>query len=226
MIIPITKLYTEYSGELILDEEIVKNIEKEWNEIIKNNVNNYYNGNMYCATKFDVSIPLISFSKTKFASLMYAKRTNKIIINSLFSSSYIKTSDNYIGVVLNSNNRLNTIGGMASDEDIIDNKFDYNKCLIREFKEELGIDLNNNDMFDIKLKYLKYPNRNENGSIGTLFEIKTNYTSNELQEIFNNSEHDTEVKQLMFYNQDNLDELYNYDNKIVYLDELFKLIFG
>ena len=226
MIIPITKLYTEYSGELILDEEIVKNIEKEWNETIKNNVNNYYNGNMYCATKFDVSIPVISFSKTKFASLMYAKRTNKIIINSLFSSSYIKTSDNYIGVVLNSNNRLNAIGGMASDEDIIDNKFDYNKCLIREFKEELGIDLNNNDMFDIKLKYLKYPNRNENGSIGTLFEIKTNYTSNELQEIFNNSEHDTEVKQLMFYNQDNLDELYNYDNKIVYLDELFKLIFG
>lgn len=226
MIIPIKALYTEYNGDLILDSGIEKNIEKEWNEIIKNNINNYFNGNIYCVTKFDESIPSISFSKTKFSSLMYAKKTNEIIINSLFSASYVKTSDNYICIILNNNNRLNTIGGMASDEDIIDNKYDYNKNLIREFKEELGIDLNNNDMFDVNLKYLKYPNTNENGSFGTLFEIKTKYTKNELQEIFNNNEHDAEVKQLMFYNQDNINELYNYDNKTVYLDELFEIIYS
>lgn len=226
MIKPIKTLYTEYNGDLNFDEELEKDIEKEWNEVIKNNVNNYFNGNIYCVTKFDDSIPSISFSKTKFSSLMYAKRTGKIIINPLFSASFIKTSDDYTCIILNNNNRLNTIGGMASDDDVIDNIYDYNKCLTRELKEELGVDLNNNDMFDVNLKYLKYPNMNENGSFGTLFEIKTKYTRNELQEIFNNNIHDTEVKQLMFYNEDNIKDLYNYDNKEVYLDELFKIIYS
>ena len=68
MIKPIKTLYTEYNGDLNFDEELEKDIEKEWNEVIKNNVNNYFNGNIYCVTKFDDSIPSISFSKTKFSS--------------------------------------------------------------------------------------------------------------------------------------------------------------
>ena len=227
MIRSIKELHTEYNGDLILDKEIKEKINKKWQElIIGKDPKNFFNGDIYCVTSFDESIPLIIFSKTKFASLMYAKETKEIMIHSLFSASYVRTSDNYVCIILNYNNKLNTIGGLASDEDIINNKFDYKKCLIREFKEELGIDLNNNEKFDIYLRFLKHPKENEMGGFGTLFEIKTKYTHDELQGMFNNNDHDSEVKQLIFFNQDNYKEILNHNLREVYFDELFDLIFS
>lgn len=230
MIKKISKLNTIYNGKLNIKEETVYKIKTLWDDFIKDkNPNDFFDGDIYCVSDIDDDIPLITFYKTKYSSLIYAKQTSDLIVRSLFSAGYVKTSDDYICIILNNRNILNTIGGMASNEDIIDNTFDYCGCFIREFKEELGIDLNNNDQFTINLKYLKYPGQAEiNNSfypVGTLFEVNTKYTSNELLEIFNNSKHESEVKVLKFYNQSTYNEIYDLDNKIDYLDELFDLIF-
>ncbi len=231
MIKKIAKLKTIYDGELIVDDLTKNEIESVWETFFKNkNHNDFFDGDIYCVTNIDDSVPIITISKTKYSYLIYAKRTNKLIVRSLFSAGYIKTSDNYVCIILNNKNRLNTIGGMASNEDIINNKFDYKKCFIREFKEELGIDLNNNENFTIDLKYLKYPDFNELNKafypVGTLFEVNTKYTSKELLAFFNNIDHDEkEVKEIKFYNHNNFREIYSCNNKVEYLDELFALLF-
>lgn len=230
MIKPVEELKTIYDGDLIIDDENKKGIEENWNEFIKDkNPGDFFDGDIYCVTEIHDSESTLKISKTKYSSMIYALFTKKMIIRSLFSASYIKTIDNYVCIILNKRDQLNTIGGMASNEDIIDNKFDYTKCLIREFNEELGIDLNNNDEFMIDLKYLKYPSGDDMEKsyypVGTLFEINTNHTKNELIQIFNNTIHENEVKELKFYNQDNFDDVFSYDKKVEYIDELFTLIF-
>lgn len=230
MIKKIDKLNTIFNGELIVDDLTKKEIEKEWIKFSKDkNPKDFFDGDIYCVTDIDESVPLISISKTKYSYLIYAQKTNKLVIRSLFSAGYIRTSDNYVCIILNNRNRLNTIGGMANNRDIKDDKFDYDGCLIREFKEELGIELDSNLNFKIKLEYLKYPQGKDLDDsfypVGTLYEIKTKYTKDELIDIFNNSKHDCEVKNLKFYNQDNYNEIYSYDKKAEYLDELFNVLF-
>lgn len=230
MIKKVGKLNTIFNGELIVDDLTKKEIEKEWIKFSKDkNPKDFFDGDIYCVTDIDESVPLISISKTKYSYLIYAQKTNKLVIRSLFSAGYIRTSDNYACIILNNRNRLNTIGGMANNRDIKDDKFDYDGCLIREFKEELGIELDSNLNFKIKLEYLKYPQGKDLDDsfypVGTLYEIKTKYTKDELIDIFNNSKHDCEVKNLKFYNQDNYNEIYSYDKKAEYLDELFNVLF-
>lgn len=230
MIKRISELDTVYDGDLFINEENLRNIETLWNDFIKDkDPGDYFNGDVYCVTDVDDSVPLIKIAKTKYSSIVYAQKTNNMIARSLFSAGYIKTSDNYICIILNKIDRLNCIGGMASNDDFINDKYDYNKCFIREFKEELGIDLNNNKDFLMNLKYLKYPSASEINEayypVGTLFEVTTKYTSKELVDIFKNSEHETEVKELKFYNENNFKEVYSYDKKTGYLDELFNLLF-
>ena len=230
MIKSIDKLNTIYDGELIVDDLTKLEIGQVWIDFTKNkNSDDFFDGDIYFVTDIDDNVPSIKFSKTKYSYLIYAKKTNKLIVRSLFSAGYIRTKDNYIGIILNNRNRLNTVGGMASNQDIKDDKFDYTWCLIREFYEELGIDLNNDSNFDIILKYLKYPTKDDLNisfyPVGTLFEIKTKYTKNEILEIFNTSEHEPEVKDLRFYNRENYNEVYLYENKTEYLDELFKILF-
>ena len=230
MIKKIDKLNTIYNGIIKVDESIQNEIKNNWKEFIKDkNPNDFFDGDIYCATNIDDSKPSINFSKTKYSYMIYAKITKKIIIRSLFSAGYIRTSDNYICIILNNRNELNAIGGMASNEDIKDNKFDYNNCIIREIKEELGINIKNNPNFKLILKYLKYPNNDDLKKtyypVGTLYEINTKYTKKELISLYNKKEHDSEVKELMFYNNDNYKDIYAYDKKTEYLDELTRILF-
>lgn len=230
MIKAINKLNIIYDGDLIIDDDTSKNIKEVWNNFIKDkNPNDYYDGDIYCVTNISLENLSMNVSKTKFSSLIYAKKTNNLIIRSLFSAGYIRTIDNYICIILNKRNILNTIGGMADNIDFKDNQFDCEGCLIREVEEELGINLMNNNDFEVILKYLKYPSEVElNESyypVGTLYEIKTKYTKEELIDLYLKTKHDSEVKDLKFYDKCNYKEVYSYDNKEEYLDELFKLLF-
>ena len=161
--------------------------------------------------------------------MVYANKTKEIIVRSLFSAGYIRTADDYVCIILNNRNKLNSIGGMAANQDIINNSFDYEGCIVREIKEELGIDISNDSKFEMNLRFLKYPNKDELLEafypVGTLYEIKTLYTRDKLIDILNNNKHDKEIKELKFYNKSNFNELYSYDNKVEYLDELFRILF-
>ncbi len=231
MIKAINKLNIIYDGDLIIDDDTNKSIKEVWNNYIKDkNPNDYYDGDIYSVTSINQDNVSLHISKTKFSSLIYAKMTNNLTIRSLFSTSYLKTKDNYICIILNKRNKINAIGGMADNKDFKDNQFDYEGCLIREVKEELGINLKDNNNYEVILKYLKYPLEEELNksyySVGTLYEINTKFTKDELINIFNNSKHDDEVKKLMFYDENNYKELFLYDNKAEYLEELFNILFN
>ena len=43
--------------------------------------------------------------------------------------------------------------------------------------------------------------------------------------MFNINKHESEVKELRFYNKENYKEIYTYKNKTEYLDELFNVLF-
>ena len=232
MIKIINDLDTLFVGDLVFDDTITSRIKEEWNEFIKDkDSDSFYDGDIYCVTDIDDKIPLIKISKSKFSCLYYARKTNKITVRSLFSAGFITTSDNYVCIILNNRgNKLNAIGGMADNKDFINNKFDYYKCLVREFMEELGFDLINDSNFDAILRFLKYPSEEESNKafypVGTLYEIKTKYTKDQLIDMFNNNEHDNEVKELKFYNNDNYKEVYSYNSKTDYLDEFVINVLG
>ena len=231
MIKIINNLDTKFGGNLIIDETITKRIEGEWNNFIKDkDPKDFFDGDIYCVTDIDDNVPSITICKTKFSFLLYAKKSNEITIRSLFSAGYITTSDNYVCIILNNrDNKLNLIGGMADNKDFINNKFDYYKCLVREFMEELGFDLVDDSNFDVILRFLKYPSVEELNKayypVGTLYEIKTNYTKDQLLDMFNKNNHDREVKELRFFNSNNYKEIYSYKSKADYLDELFSILF-
>ncbi len=230
MIKKIDKLNTIYKGELIVDDFTKKEVEKVWIEFSKDkSPSDFYDGDIYCVTDIDDKVPSINILKTKYSYLVYAKVTNRLIVRSLFSAGYIRTIDNYVCIILNNRDRLNTIGGMASNQDIKDGRFDYDGCLVREVREELGINLSNDYNFEIILKYLKYPARGELNipfyPVWTLYEIKTNYKKEELIDAFDKNGHDSEIKELRSYNKDNYKEIYSYKNKTEYLDELFIKLF-
>ena len=230
MIKPIKKLKTIYMGDLILDDDIRLKVKDFWVDFSKDkDPNEFYDGDIYCVIDIDDVEPSIRFKKTKYSYLVYANKTKEIIVRSLFSAGYIRTADDYVCIILNNRNKLNSIGGMAANQDIINNSFDYEGCIVREIKEELGIDISNDSKFEMNLRFFKYPNKDELLEafypVGTLYEIKTLYTREELIDILNNNKHDKEIKELKFYNKSNFNELYSYDNKVDYLDELFRILF-
>ncbi len=170
---------------------------------------------------FKVNMELI-----KYSYIVYAQRYGKIKTRSLFSSGYIITSDNYIGLVVDQRNRIDLVGGMASLEDISNNEYRPEKCLAREVKEEIGMDLFSNNT-KVTLKYFNYPSKKENEKnhypVGLIYEIKTDYTMKDIRKIFDNTKRDGEIKDIIFLEHDNYKILKGY-RKRDYLDELLSLI--
>ena len=167
---------------------------------------------------------------------MYYKNQKDGDIRSLFSGAYILTKDKYAVCVINHYydyknelefETLNLVGGMSDAKDIVGGNYSSEQCLKREIKEELGFDIES-DNWNVKLKYLKYPSENENPlgyPIGTIYEIKTSYTKEQIDRMFKKSLHDREVKELVFFSKDNYEDISKYEHKKKYMPELFSNIF-
>ena len=144
---------------------------------------------------FNVTIELL-----KFSYIVYAQRYGKFKTRSLFSSGYILTSDNFIGLVLDQRNRIDLAGGMASLEDFLDGEYKPEMCLFREVKEEIGLDLSL-DNFKVTLKYFKYPDKKEDGEahfpVGLIYEIKTNYKMKDIRKMYDVAKRDGEIKDII-----------------------------
>ena len=83
-------------------------------------------------------------------------------------------------------------------------------------------------MWKIQLKYLKCPSESEDPvgyPIGTIYEIKTEYTKEQIQKMFEEQQHDKEVKSLVFFSKDNYNDISKYEHKKKYMPELFLKIF-
>lgn len=175
------------------------------------NLNGYYN---------------ITINIIKYCDVIYSKMVGNIKTRALFSGGYILTNDNYIGFVIDKNNIVNLVGGMTSTEDFINDKYDSNLCMTREFKEEIGLDINS-DKFDYSIVYIKYPKDSEDAMsyypVGLIYEIKTDYSKDESNDLFNNLKHDNEINSILFLKFDEHSNLGKYLKKD-YIDELYNLI--
>ena len=204
-----------------------KEIERFWNDYSKNKPE-MFNGDVVSVSEikevdgnYNITIDII-----KFCNIAYTKMVGNIKTRSLFSGGYIVTSDNYIGFAINKDNMINLVGGMASIEDFINDKYDSDSCIKREFIEEMGIDIND-DKFSFQLKYIKYPEGEEDKKfhypVGLIYEIKSGYSKSELDNLFKSLKHDNEISSILFFK---LDEHFNIDNysKKDYIDELYKII--
>ena len=163
----------------------------------------------------------ISFAD--FYEVLYSKVIGNIKTRNLFSGGYIQTSDGYFCLVVDRNNEINLIGGVASLNDFDDGRFIPELCLKRECKEEMGIDISD-DHFSYALKYLRITSDNEPYfPVGLLYEIKTIYSKQELENLFAGSSHDNELLKLKWFRLDNIEEL-EINTRRKYIIELFDLI--
>ena len=153
----------------------------------------------------------------------YSKIIGNIITRNLFSGAYILTSDGYYCLAVDMNSEINLIGGVASKDDFEDGKYDPDLCLVREFREETGMDITDSH-FSYTLKYLKITSGSENYfPVGLIYEVKTDYTKEEIEEQFKNNNRDNELQNLLFVKFDDSEE-FAISTRRKYILELFDQI--
>ena len=164
MIKIINKINFIYNGILEFDNDIKSKVVHYWNKL-QQETKLLKEGNILVVVNFitngnDFEVEL---KETTFSNFMYAKENKIGDLRVMFSGAYILTADEYVVCVLNNYyenelkfETLNLVGGIADAEDIVNGEYSSQKCLKREFKEELGFDLEGND-WKIQLKYLKFP---------------------------------------------------------------------
>ena len=234
MITEIGSVEFVYKGKIEVDN-VTKNKIKEYWEKVKKEKDFLHEAQILNVSNLIINKNdyIIELEETTFSNYMYSKEYDGDI-RALFSGAYVVTADSFVVCVLNHYyenelefETLNLVGGMSDAKDIINGKYSSEMCLKREFKEELGLDLKEEN-WNIQLRYLKYPSETENPvgyPIGTIYEIKTSYTKAQLEKMFEEASHDNEVKELVFFSKENYKEIYNYEHKKQYMPELFEEIF-
>ena len=235
MIKEINSIKFIYKGIQEIDEKLKEKINNNWNELLKKS-NLFHEGKILIVTdiKNNDNNYELELKQSLFSIFMYSRETKEINIQPMFSGAYIKTIDNYVVCNVSKyfiNDKyeevINLVGGMSDEKDILNGSYSCEDNLRREFKEELGIDITNSK-FSAKLKYLKCPSETEYKTaypIGTIFEVKTEYTKDEIEEQFKTNTHDNETSRLIFFNKDNYKEIYKYKQKKQYIPELWERIF-
>ena len=134
-----------------------------------------------------------------FYEALYSKHTGNIMTRTLFSGGYVITCDGYYCLAVDTYGDINLIGGVSSVKDTQGGKFVPECCLIREFREEIGVDIGGDD-FAYDLKFIKVPEGKEiYFPVGLLYEVKTKHTKDELEFIFQNSVHDNELQSILVF---------------------------
>lgn len=231
---PIFKLNNPFMVERTAAQKFA--IHRNWEEFIKGkSPEDYYDGDIFLVTDIIQSGNefILEIGKGKFSDLIYARQTGNFHARSLFVASYIITSDNYFCVILNRQKRINTIGGMASDIDFVHGVFSPERCLARELKEELALDLYDEQYIcGFSAKFLKIPVSDELCMplfpVGVLYEIQSPLTKNELSSTFNEKKMltDREVQELLFYSKEDYRFLEQYSSKESYILELYNCVMG
>ncbi len=233
MIKEVKNIVFSYMGDLVLDEETKERSMQNW-EILKKESSLLQESNILIVDDLN-SIDkdyYITLKSCKFSYAMYCKKHTDTDIHCIFSGAYIRTDEDDVMYVLSKYYdekefaNVNLVGGMADESDVINNEYSSINNLKREFKEELGFELD--DEFIINLKYIKIPSERENTFryvIGMIYEVRTSLTKEQIQDKFQKCKNDGEITSLIFFNRNNFHNIYNYEHKVEYLPELLEKTF-
>ena len=224
-----------------LQEKINKNFDS-----IKESGANVWNGEVFCVTNYKVEDNFVEIvcKKSDYAHYLYEERIGcekQYECRNLSGGCLIETIDGYyiIGELDDSTsypNMLQIPGGNIDKTDIINEKIDIEKTIIRETKEEVNINLNDKNMMisnDINYLYISEEGIQPGAQIFSKAKIKM--TADELKKHFeeyniylkdNNLE--IEFKKLHFLKKENaIEELKKLNNpKRYYLEPLLQIDIG
>lgn len=186
------KAYIE-DEKLKLPKEIQMKIDEFWQKAIKETPE-LWDGELMCVEKCvkESNELIITCKKTNYSHYLYDERIvlpKEYACSSLVASCLLETSDNYYIVGELAENTsfphcMQISGGSADNDDIKNNQIDIQNTIIRECKEELNIDLQNNDQVEnFEIKYIYLPNDKIHTYI--LFaKGKLNMTKEEMKEYY------------------------------------------
>jgi len=150
-----------------LPEKIKRKIEEFWNQCKLENPN-LWNGELMCVGEYkrEGEEIIITCKKSNYAHYLYDERIclpKEYGCSSLSGLALLETSDNYyiLGELANNTSFphcIQTTGGSVDNEDITQGKIDILNTIIRECKEELNINLQDQKQVEhYEIKYVSVP---------------------------------------------------------------------
>lgn len=214
--------------ELHIEKSLKEKIDLYWNNYITEHPE-YYDSEILTVSKFDFDNNIVEIKKMRFSDLFYSAKKGELKTRNLFSAILFKTLDDFYIVIRNSyDSRLNIIGGMAEVKDLEGEYLDYQKCLIREVKEEIGLNLENKEeVLEYKLKYIKVPENEEEDVFypcGICYTGTLNFTAEEFKKYIdsNYKKFDGEVKEILYVKKDECLNLEFTMKDRLYIKEFFE----
>ena len=220
-----------YKNDIVeLPKDFQEKINKHFESIKKSGVN-VWNGEVYCISSYNVEEDKVEVicKKSNYAHYLYGERIGcekEYECRNLSGGCLMETSDGYyiIGELDETTSYPNVLqlpGGNIDKSDIINDKIDIVKTIIRETKEELNINLNeNNIVLYNELCYLYISEPNIQPGFQFFTKAKINMTVDEFKKHFENynnylKQNDLEIefKQLHFLKKEKaIEELNKFDN--------------
>lgn len=177
--------------KLELPVEYAEKVNENWKKE-KNSGKSYINGKLYTMAAANILENKIQVyvQETNFAHYLYSKsiEIDKNSCRSMAANALLITSDDYIvlGKMSCSTslaNRVKFIGGAFDQADFCDEIVDIKRCMIREVKEEVGLDLNDNETV-VGIKPIAILTREKFSFANTLFRVDIKLDKSEIERRF------------------------------------------
>lgn len=132
----------------------------------------------------------IELAATDYAHYIYTRAVGlpkELAFNNLHTSCAIETADGVLVFGLTGENTASIgiwqcVGGGLDRDDVRGNEIDLEHNIKKELQEEVGIDVNEEDVtVNLKLKYLKYSSNKKFSSIAAIFYLKLKLNEKEFQ---------------------------------------------
>ncbi|MDI2586713.1 hypothetical protein OR571_06095 [Psychrobacillus sp. NEAU-3TGS] len=178
------------SVALDLPESIKEQHDKFWNDQIKIN-SHLRNGEVFTITKIKNTAKelQVTVAKTDYKHYLYTIRHKDCPFpcKVIFTCVAVITTDNYIAFgrmneYTSTPGRLQFTGGGLDETDLNGSVFDLKKSIGKELEEEMGLHIESSYVKSFAPRFLKSKGAYDFWAV--MFELKVDYTSNELRVMF------------------------------------------
>lgn len=209
-----------YSEELNLPNSIKEEIDKNWDEFIKENPS-LWNGNIACVSqiKIDDNHVEIICKKSTYAHYLYQERVGlpkEYECRNISAGSLLETNDGYFVLCELDDNTsfpkvLQIPGGNIDKKDMENNEINCLKTIIRETKEEVNINLDDKNIVkEYKINGLYDADEEAQPGVRVFAIVKLNINRDEMEKHFEkyyewliHNDGELEIKKLHFLHKNN-----------------------